>query len=305
MRSFLLITMAICAFTFQSWACLGPENIQGVAFTSGETIDLQKLMKMGTVNVNYFKDYEDSAIGIRYMSHYDSRAMVFIGNYGLSYMQNMRIACMGVILPIASESSVYTPISKETFDFSAAVKKELEWLVYNGIINISYKTIAAIDSSFSYLSPFALERGDKARNGGMQYWTHANRVLAYNSWYDYDTISGTWSEKGADGVRSVNGLEGCSAVKPGVGLPPASLGTTAIFLKPVALSHGLKPLAVRRSGNGALIVFLPNAQRTTVALLTVINSRGALVCTKHVPLGVRSLYINGLAFGHYTARLLQ
>jgi hypothetical protein len=299
MRKVALTILMISTYAFQAWACLGPANIEGVALTSGETLNLQKLMLLGTENVNYFKDGDASAAGIRYMSHYDSRAMVFIGTYGMSYQQNMQMVCLGVILPLADSASVYSPIEKTTFNFAAAVKTELEWLSYNGVVNLSAETIAKIDSALS-----------KAYNGGEQYWTHAHSALAYNSWYTYDSSSGTWRGNGADGVNGVQGvkgtdeLAGCSIIKPGVGVPPAGLGTTAITTKKNTVNNRMHSLSVRHTGDGGLIVFLPQAARPGEQLL-VIDCRGAVVRKKDLNAGSASLYIEGLAHGHYNARLMR
>ncbi len=295
--SLFILVLFMCAF--RTWACLGPANIEGVALTSGETLNLQKLMQMGIEDVNYFRDGDASAAGIRYMSHYDSRAMVFVGTYGMSFQQNMQMACMGVILPQADSTSVYSPIEKATFDFAAAVKTEIEWLAYNGVVNVAAASIAQIDSALS-----------KAENGGMQYWTHAHSTLAYNSWYTYDSSSGTWRGNGADGVNGVQGvkgtdeLAGCSIIKPGVGVPPAGLGTTAITTNRNAVINRIQPLSVRHTGDGGLIVFLPQTARAGEQLF-VIDCRGAVARKKELQAGSVSLYIGGLAPGHYNVRLMR
>lgn len=293
MRRFSLIIIALCAGFVLTRACPAPTNIEGVAFTSGERIDLQKLMLMGVENVNYLRDNEATNIGIRYKSHYDPSAMVFIGNYGLSYQEGMSMNCMGVVLPLPDSVNELAPISKETFNFAAAVKKELEWLVYFGIIGLSYEKVVKIDSVLSI-----------ATNGGMQFWTHANRPLAYNSWFGYDSVSGKWIEEGVNGVRGVygvDGVKGCSVVNPGNGMPSAGLGTTAAAPR-MHVAGNRRVLAVRQLGDGGLIVFLPQAKSLS-AVLTIFNFKGAVVRTIRAPAGVQSMYINGLARGHYTVRL--
>jgi hypothetical protein len=284
---------AICLCYSMSTACLGPINVEGVAFTSGETMDLQNLTKLGVENENYLKDTQETNKGIRFKSHYDPRATVFIGNYGMAFKQNVRINCMGVVLPLPDSSNAYSAIAKTTFDFAAAVKTELTWLALKGIVDLSSATIAKIDSSLN-ASP----------NGGLQYWTHADSVLWYNMWYENDSVSGTWTINGVKGIRSLNKVQGCSVVIPGSGLPPQALGTTVVASNSVIISKRSQALAVRHLGSGGLIVFLPQSPRSE-AVVVVTNCKGAVVCTKSVPANIQSVCIDGLAFGRYTARLLH
>lgn len=120
------ICLVILSTAVSAWCCISPTNLEGVAFTSGETLHVETLMSLGTENVNYFKDGNDTAVGIRYVSHYDQRVMVFIGTYGMSYQQNLPLKCMGVIMPIDSS---YLMIDTASFHFSMAVRTELEWLI--------------------------------------------------------------------------------------------------------------------------------------------------------------------------------
>jgi hypothetical protein len=292
MRIIPFIIIAVFMCIFQSWACVGPANIEGVAFTSGETINLQNLMNLGSENVNYIKEGDTPNVGIRYKSHFDPRAMVFIGNYGMSFQQNVSMACMGIIFPHLDSVNKFSPIAKETFDFAAALKTELAWLVSKNIIAISSATIAKIDSVLK-----------TSGNGGVQYWTHADKTLSYDSWYEKDGLSGVWSVSGVNGVRSLDAVEGCSVVKPGSGLPPQGIGTVGIAAKPAVILKGSQSLAVRVLGNGGLVVFFPQMQNNASEHLIVMDCKGAIVRTKQVPAGLRSMYISGLAFSHYTARL--
>ncbi|MFP4165396.1 MAG: hypothetical protein ACLFVE_15595, partial [Chitinispirillaceae bacterium] len=51
-------------------------------------------------------------------------------------------------------------------------------------------------------------------NGGVQYWTMQNNVLAYNSWYDYDSRMGAWRGSVGEEVDGVNGAKGCGVINP-------------------------------------------------------------------------------------------
>jgi hypothetical protein len=295
MRFLPIIMATVCVAVLSSWACVSPANIEGVAFTSGETIDLQKLMDLGVENVNYMTDGKAPDIGVRYRSHYDSRAMVYVGRYGMSYQQNVIMNCMGVVLPLPDSAKEYSPISRDEFDFGAAVKTELAWLASKGIVALTAGTIdtiaAALDASF---------------NGGVQYWTHADQVLGYNSWYVQDTLTGVWSSGGVRDVNGVYAVQGCSIIQPGSGLPPEGIGTTSVRSKRAVFVHqGDALLAVRRLCNGGTIVFLNPVQSPGGATIVVFDCRGAIAARRHVPAGARSLYIDGLAPGHYTARFVH
>jgi hypothetical protein len=244
-----------------AWCCISPTNIEGVAFTSGETLHVENLMKLGTENVNYFKDGNDTAIGIRFVSHYDSRAMVFVGTYGMSYQQNLPLKCMGVIFPI---DSAMQKIDTNMFDFATAVKTELEWLVAQKVVSLGAETMFRIDSALS-----------KASNGGVQFWTHADTVLEYNSWYSYDTLKGTWG--GTNGVRGVYGVKGCSLINPDTGLPPQQLQGTGIRTLRIDSEPNKNPgMSIRQGRSGEIRVCL-NRPFEKSATLAILNYRGIVV----------------------------
>jgi hypothetical protein len=277
-------------FAVTAWCCASPGNLEGVAFTSGETLHVETLMKLGTENVNYFKDGNDTAIGIRDISHYDARAMVFVGTYGMSYQQNLPLNCMGVIFPI---DSAFQRIDTNVFDFAAAIKTELEWLVARNAVALSAATLFRIDSALS-----------KSSNGGVQYWTHAGTVLGYNSWYSYDTLKGVWG--GFDGVRGVNGVKGCSLINPDTGLPPQQLGGTGIHVdrRNGIPTSGFTMTINQRKNGGILIHF--SRPLGTAGELTVMNCRGEAVARMIIPSGARSCSVEPYLIntpGYYSAEL--
>jgi hypothetical protein len=286
MRNMVEVFSILAFLSSMAWPCVSPGNIEGVAFTSGEELNLQKLTQFGTENVNYLKDGEEPNIGIRYISHYDPRAMVFIGTYGLSYQQNVRLNCMGVILPGVDSTNPAVRIPVSDFDFAAAVKTEIVWLSYIGVIGISNEAIEKIDS--------ALRASD---NGGVQYWTHAESVLGYNSWYTNDTLSGVWGST-LSAVRSANSVKGCSVIQPGSGLPPISLETTALASKIPAIQPGIHPVMARNQGNGAVIISFPRKTRAN-AILIALDLKGVLLLKQRIPTGISSLYLQKPVEGQY------
>ncbi|MDO5575867.1 MAG: hypothetical protein Q4F84_02200, partial [Fibrobacter sp.] len=164
--------LGILCFCMSAWACLGPTNVSGVAFTNGEKINLN-LDVFGVKGENYSVEIkENGGTTVSYPSHYDPTAMAFIGDAGVSYQNKMRLECMGIIYPqILPLESAYEEITKEKFDFIAAIRVELEWLVANNILLIEKSAIDTIIAGFK-----------KSQNGGVQYWTLQKEALGYNSW---------------------------------------------------------------------------------------------------------------------------
>ncbi len=181
-------------------ACLSPTNIQGVAFTSGETIDYGALAACGQDGVNYLREEDSARVSFRYVSHASPDAMVYVGNYGLSYASGVNVTCMGVILDTAAipdSVGIYGELPREVFDYSEAVIAELDWLVAHSILSITPAGLQAAKDSLR-----------AAANGGQQYWTLQEALLSYNMWYEYDSQSGVWGVDSPNGVRGVYG--GCS-----------------------------------------------------------------------------------------------
>ena len=300
-RKISTIIILLCACAIRSWACPSPGNIEGVAFTAGETLNIRVIEEMGIENVNYFIDGDSVTAGIRYLSHYSSQAMVFIGHYGMSYQEGQPLNCMGVILPLPDTADEFTSIGKETFDFAAAVTVELRWLTEYSVLSLPEEVISAIDSALT-----------KATNGGGQYWTHANSVLGYNSWFNYDSTNHKWSEAGEDGVNGVEGvlggirgeqgLHGCSVISPGVTVPPASLETTAISRSRSAAHQSTHRLRLNHFRNGDLAVHLPPAAKAG-RRLSIYNCRGVVMYRTTVATGLTSIQVKGLPRGRYFGRL--
>jgi hypothetical protein len=219
-----------------AFCCMGPSNIEGVAFTSGEQLNIANLRSIGVENVNYFSD---STTAIRYKSHYSNDAMVFIGNYGLEYQANMHLDCMGIILN-QEKIPETLPITKTYFNFPLAVKTELLWLRQQTVISISDATIDSIYQSL-----------DSSINGGAQYWTLQKKTLGYNQWFVKDSLNGSW---GMSGTRSINGVKGCSSIKTEFALPSQQFPTTSVKASIVNVASSLR---IRACGKSSIEVLLP------------------------------------------------
>jgi hypothetical protein len=188
-------------------ACIGPTNVEGVAFTNGEEFNFESISALGVCGTNYQTVLSDrGGTAVSYPCHYDSKAMAFFGNMGISFQKDIMINCFGIIFPLSEEAmSSHTPISKEVFDFTAAVKTELEWLSSHKVITVDNEEISTIVESLK-----------STDNGGMQYWTLQKKALAYNSWYTFDTLHGTWGGtdlNSVNSVQTVRGINGCSGIQ--------------------------------------------------------------------------------------------
>lgn len=297
MRCVHLRALAVLTIAVTSYACLSPTNIEGVAFTDGEEIDLEVLTAMGEEGVNYVIDGEEPHIAVRYLSHYNPKAMVYVGNYGLSYQQDVRMNCMGVILPVEEGQDPFEPVERSEFDFAAAVRAELQWLVDHGVLDLAPAKIAVIDSALS-----------AAANGGVQYWTHAGTVLGYNSWYEYDEQRGTWAGgEGAKGepqaVRGVDAVNGCSVVEPGDEQPTEPLGSSMTGRRGAVIRRGRESWAVAtvRGGTIALDLTRPSV---TGGEATLFNPLGAEVTRRFIAPGQRIVSLTvpaTTAVGNYLA----
>ncbi len=279
--------LLMCVIIGEVLCCIPPPNIEGVAFTSGEQLNLQAITSMGTENIHYFKD---SSGAVRYTSHYSPNAMVFIGNYGLSYQENVKLDCMGIVYDqeLVPESR---RLEKNQFDFAQAVKMELLWLREHTVISLSD---GMIDSIFIGL--------DGSENGGVQYWTHQKTPMGYNTWFVKDTVHGVWGEYGADGVnsaKSVRGLSGCSSVYAEFELPPEQFLASPVLRRCFQVNSRL---SVLQTGSGNIRILFSGATpfQKSVSILDMAGRRvlSRIISENH-------LKISGLHPGMYILMVQQ
>jgi hypothetical protein len=240
-------------------ACIGPTNVEGVAFTNGEKLNFESISTLGTAGVNYQTILSDKGgTTVSYPCHYNSKAMAFFGNMGTLYQQNIMLDCFGIIFPLSEEMmSSHTPISKEIFDFTAAVKTELEWLSAHKIITLDNEAINTIVDSLK-----------RANNGGMQYWTLQKKALAYNSWYTFDTLHGTWGGVDLDAVnsvKSVRGINGCS----GILIPSFETLQPVAVKDPVQLPENGNKIQFTIAGHTLKMQGLQADQHTLVKMVSI------------------------------------
>jgi len=260
-----------------AWCCVSPSNIEGVAFTSGETFNLTNLTSLGTNGTNFLRDSSDAGIAVRYRSHYSNDAMVFVGSYGLAFQKSVNLNCMGIIAD--AEKTV------SGFNYAQAVKIELEWMREQDIIGIDNQTIATIFDSL-----------DKTDHGGVQYWTLQKHVLGYNSWYTKDTLSGVWNTDGVNAVRSVKGAS-CAVIGPEYNAIPQSLAGVPVKKQ---RSQSSNVFCITRNTAASLTITPWNS----VDNISIVNASGKIcpVHTNSVSGGIMVSFKNQITPGVYFIR---
>ncbi len=285
MKSFAVAFSGLVTLVATAFCCVAPGNIQGVAFTSGEEISLEKLLRMGREEVSYLAEGKDTITSVRYRSHYDERAMVYLGTYGLSYQEGIEMPCMGVILdPEVIDG--YQP-AVNVFDFSEAVRIELQWLIDNEILSIPGQTISTITTALQ-----------KQGNGGFQYWTLQKNAIGYNSWYEYDKTNGQWSVTGVNAVRS----KSCAVISPEFVSLTESLDATFVT-NSKAFAHSASVVKSTITGNGDMMIHLSHPSPVQMnAMLLSLNGR--VVKQFKIPANTRFLKLEDANFKQKAASFI-
>jgi hypothetical protein len=235
--------------------------------------------QFGDVDVNYFKDGDVEHAGYRYRSHYDSRAVIYVGTYELAFSQGVYVNCMGVVLPDSalpdSIDPQFDPIPIGVFDLNSALITEVEWLEEHGIIDLTSEQVTAIRG--------ALAQGG---NGGTQYWTHADSSLTYNMWYEQDGVHAMW---GVNGVRSVNQLS-CCVIAVEVSLPPMALEPVS-SVEPAASMNGTpaRIVGVRMDRSGIIVQLTAPSRRA--GCVSLVDIAGATAARFSLPAGAERVQV--------------
>lgn len=194
-----------CTVTQPSLACMNPADqwAAGVIWSSGEQENFSLIEQMGTEGTHYLKEVnQDTQVVFKYRSHYDPlHTMVFLGYYRPTY-QPAAAPRLAVLLD--------TSQNKDTYDFASSVRTELDWLNQYSLVVMSAAARQEVEDSLR-----------TAGSGDAQFWTLQHAILPYNSWYEYDTLKGSWS------VNAVRTLNGCG-LDLAFELPPAELAASAI-----------------------------------------------------------------------------
>ncbi len=283
-KSFAIAATAAAA----SMACIGPENVQGVAFTAGEEIDFARIETLGQAGVDYLKESTDSSVTYRLRTATDG-AMLFLTNRGVGFMEHIEMPVLGVKVDSALfEKLVESNFDTTVFNFSSAVLKEVNRMVSLDIMSLKEAQISAIEKAFATLSH---------RNGGQQYWTKQGDVMAYNTWFDENGGGGVWGGvKGVDADMPSGGGDlgdGCGGSVlhdlPAGELVPTALVQTAAAQASVA--------QVQVDGSMLQVTFeQPLSEGTTACLY---SPAGRQIVERKLSAGARSFT---LPLGAATAR---
>jgi hypothetical protein len=204
MKKSTLIMAALILLPLIPYACYNPADqwAAGVVWTNNETTDFSVIETLGEEGRHYLKEGNNDTVKYTFRSHYAPvTAMVYLGFYTMSY-QPQAAPRMAIVLDSNQD--------KDSFDFAAAVRAELDWLEDAGIVDMSLDERKRAEDSLAAVA-----------SGNAQYWTHQQKVLSYNSFFMYDTATGAWS------VDGVNTYRGCG-LDVGFGLPPEELSTISI-----------------------------------------------------------------------------
>jgi hypothetical protein len=196
MKKHLFILTAVLVFAWAAYACFNPADqwAAGVVWTSGETTDFSVIETMGEEGRHYLKESDSGTVKYTYRSHYAPvTAMVYLGSYATDF--NPQAAPrMAVVLDTGED--------KDAFDFAAAVRAELDWLVAAGVIEMPLADRVRAEDSLAAVDV-----------GNAQYWTLQQDVLPYNSFFLWDSTTGTWSTVSANTYRGC-GLDVAFALPP-------------------------------------------------------------------------------------------
>lgn len=159
---------------------------------------------------------------ITYRGHYDNNTMVHLGYYTPPLQPAMRVPRLLVCL-----DTTKVPTSSEK---AAAVAAELQWLSAQGVIAISEPRITAIQQNLSIT--------------GGQYWTFEDTSLAYNMWFEYDSIAGKWKS----GVSAINGVRGDCGADIQYVLPQDPLAFASISIGHLLKANPVSGKVIRQWG---------------------------------------------------------
>ena len=202
----LIVLVVLAGLWLPPMACINPadEWAAGVLWNNGEAVNFTMIDSLGDSGVNFIKK-QDSTGMVQYFfrsKYAPNQMMTYLGYFPFSFQGNAPRLVM----------VLDTTAHMDEFDFSEAVYRELEFLSNIGIINLSILERETIRDSLKIVV---------VDHGNAQYWTLQKRVLAYNTWFDYDSVKKEWDMIG------IKGFYGCGLDLAFV-LPPQELtGSTA------------------------------------------------------------------------------
>jgi hypothetical protein len=129
----------------------------GVTWNKGEAARFAVIERLNGHGVEYAKCADDLGSRYVYRSHYNTKALVQIGNFRMGSIP--RENCMVIL--------VDDPEDRVRFNFAKAVRTELDWLKETGVVTMSLYEREDAENSL-------------ADQGYGQYWTALRKVLPYS-----------------------------------------------------------------------------------------------------------------------------
>ncbi|MBN1307579.1 MAG: hypothetical protein JXA18_06660 [Chitinispirillaceae bacterium] len=164
LRTVAIITLIAGQVAVQ--ACLGPENVFGIQFNEGESLDADAIERLGEEDVNYYKDVnEDHWVKYSFRSHYKPSIMVEVMIVTASpedVIGSLSFTVDTSVVPIAG------------FPFGACVRPELDWLVTAGILEMERIKRERIEQSFQ-------NETQRQYPAASYFWTKQDSLLPNNA----------------------------------------------------------------------------------------------------------------------------
>ncbi|MBN1759935.1 MAG: hypothetical protein JW863_16535 [Chitinispirillaceae bacterium] len=144
------------------YACLGPENVFGINFTDGESIDTNAIEGLGEKDINYYKNKnEEHWVKYSFRSHWNSSIMVEVMKLtppSVNEVGSLSFTIDTSVVPLAG------------FPFETCVRTELDWLVEAGVVAMDRLIREQIEKAFE-------EYADSILGEAGFYWTKQEMVL--------------------------------------------------------------------------------------------------------------------------------
>jgi hypothetical protein len=206
--------------------------------------------------------YPDNTCSVKYRSHYDASAMVYIEFVSIENITMENTPKKFPSIRIVTNPDV---VYSRPFEFGNAITTELKWLSDNKIIGgLSEKTISKIGTAIS------------DRQG--QYWTLQDTVLNYNSFFTFNKDdNGNW----AWGDSAVSIRNDCTSTFD-FQLPPNVIGQTSnCFCKKTSAKNSSTNFSIKVN-KGNYYINLENQSRSN-GYIDLLDFKGRVLSKFSVP----------------------
>jgi|GEM_PF-4910873 len=137
-------------------ACLGPQNVFGIQFSDGESVDVNMIEYLGEPDVSYIKNVDDGITSYKFRSHYNPAIMVEVLLTGSPSAYNLNTLTF---------TMDFASLTLSDEQYGECIKEELDWLVMAGIIDMDRVVREKIEADF------------KAKKAVGFYWTKEDTLV--------------------------------------------------------------------------------------------------------------------------------